>query len=477
MATRALVVGIERYPRMKTALTGPLVPGAVEGAARFCEWLVAEGVEDISLHLSPQAESVLPAGYAGPIGDATTAAVKRSLRELRTRGHAETEKLFFYFAGHGFSHGSGRAEDAEDAITWADFESIEHTAECAYPVREIMTVLSGMGPGSHFYFFDCCRSLASKTGLRLGTCGLNLDPYLPSSSRWAFHAARPGRAARAPSVFNEAVVDALRGRGSRRRDGEGRAVITCASLFEVVQARMCAAGEDPWQEGHGDSGIVRVLTEPSSRFTCTVLFDGLPPDAWGVSAAVYEYGQLLDKQPVTEGRCVFSLRPGCYDLWPLAPDHSFEPRWLLVEVHADVSASFRVGAPREGAGGTRDERPLARAIRRMEGSARGALRKLASWTSLVPMPHPEQLSRGSVTFVTPAAARSTLRVEAIDGSPFDVPGVLRSGIHRAQLPPGDYVASLREADIVVHRQRFTVEPAIHRTIHPRAHLACGRDAF
>lgn len=107
--TRAIIVGVETY-----ALGDDWnLPGPINDAVRFAEWLLANNVpaENIQLLLSPPALStaggdlvpteVLPAPAPLTVRDARRPTIRQAFKDLRTN---PPDLLYVYWGGHGFQH-------------------------------------------------------------------------------------------------------------------------------------------------------------------------------------------------------------------------------------------------------------------------------------------------------------------------------------------------------------------------------------
>src|SRR5712691_8194117 len=116
MRNWAFVVGIDHYPDMPRAALG----AAVRDALKFREWLLSPdggdvAPEQMTVLLSPRPDSAPPVPYQ----PASYASIVTELPDLLARAGDDSNRFFFYFAGHGLTRTIGPVK--EDAVCLQDF--------------------------------------------------------------------------------------------------------------------------------------------------------------------------------------------------------------------------------------------------------------------------------------------------------------------------------------------------------------------
>jgi hypothetical protein len=240
-AAHALVIGVGDYPHLAGG-SGELFPdhenmgqlgGAPISARRFADWLIGpEGYHDPNRPLA-SVRLLLSGGdgtYPNPatgeshaVPPATLAEVTAAIGEwVKALDANEGDLAFFFFSGHGVMVGM------EQILLLSDFGNpaalkVRGSAIRFNPFRAAM---SRYAAREQCYFLDACRSYTDTFASALGAAGESfIDPAPKIFSRFVaqpvFNASVEGESAfgrdNEPSLFTEALLQALKGGGTDNR--------------------------------------------------------------------------------------------------------------------------------------------------------------------------------------------------------------------------------------------------------------------
>jgi hypothetical protein len=447
---KAIVVGITRYPSLQTGiLQNADVPGAVEDALAFRDWLLRDrglAESEISLHLSP-------AGAHPGAKPATRARdLRRAIRDLRGATAGDGPR-FFFFSGHGFSFQVNLNGALEDVIACEDFAS-PTDMEPTILTADILDYLLRMGRRDIYFFFDCCRNSVAGARLGGGELGLNEkpDPTLSDASQLALFAARPGTTTEAPSDFTRALLAGLRGTGSARVWSRGSLVVTFDSLAQYVQPRL--RSEATMFRRGPSQGLLLTVYSPAPglvppRESCEIVVEKVKPADTLVARAFLD-GNPIGSQDLPGGRGTLQLPPRTYLVSLDSPEGAYavEPSSSIVDflepkpLTAEATPRPRAAVP-----------PL---FSFATGSASGDLPDVRGGLEAAPVKSlPRKPRSGHLSAAVPP--RATAQVVGADGEPRSPP-VDGPDELNAHLPAGSYTIQLSQAGRVVRAVPVVLRP-------------------
>ncbi|MFI5030302.1 MAG: caspase domain-containing protein [Reyranellales bacterium] len=332
-ATHALIIGVGDYPHLERG-SGPL-SAAADGmgqltspplsALAFAEWLRTKydnpsaPLATLALLLSEKA----PSGWAEP---ATTANVMAATEAWWERGRkSEDDVLIFFFCGHGVSQGN------EMSLLLRDFGA--RAADPYANAIDFKNFRLGMGRARalrQFFFVDACRS-SSDTFAGSGEyhgapiIAPNLNEFRPKKAPVFFSTlagdAAYGRAGQM-TLFTEALLDGLNGRGASKQNGPWQVFST--RLTEYLTFVMERSGQGQVQVPVLEGGSL-MFHHSGGTPTVPLFISCNPEHANGQAALAYcEKGKGVEKRP------------------------AFDPAPWEVTVAAgivDLSAEFPAGGP------------------------------------------------------------------------------------------------------------------------------------
>jgi hypothetical protein len=207
MAVRGLIVGIEDY---SSATDLPVkLKGTNKAADDFLTWLLqVKHVQDTDVRYC--CASPRPGRTAG----ATRENIIDELMKLVAQGRDDTQELYVFFSGHGFSYPEHRGRRPVDILVASNFTNLDRAGLACLKLDEMQEKLqAALGPGDHFYFVDSCRTILDRD-VALMDLGPDLGVSdLGSGCLYTLYSTSQGATARADSGFARRVIDGLKGVG------------------------------------------------------------------------------------------------------------------------------------------------------------------------------------------------------------------------------------------------------------------------
>lgn len=249
----ALVAAVESY----SAASGlARLEDTVDRAYKFIQWLVdirRADAHDIFLCTSPkpaQRPSEIPAGVHW--SKATREGIRDAAIKLAIAGTDRGVDVFVLLSGH------GARVDGSDVLMAADYRS--HDGDKCIRIDQLHTwLLPAMGPGTHYWFVEACRT---EVDFPISCLAL---PSLTSAKGRAtpndLFATAPGTAARAQSGFPQALLGSLRGNGPAKAWVDGSYWVTFPCVVDVVREAVRPRGMDVDPRPAETLGRILQLTE------------------------------------------------------------------------------------------------------------------------------------------------------------------------------------------------------------------------
>ena len=230
MPTRALIVAIEDYPR--AAGLANSLPGTRAAAEAFRNWLIEKK------KLDPRDIFACIEGVAWRTAGTSRREIIDEIVRLRDAGRDDTEELYFYYSGHGFSY--PRSEwQATDILVAADFVSLAVSGDACMKLQEVLEKLCvAMGPGMHYSFIDACRTEVPWGSVEPLPMGVVFTPSeLGRASRSVLFSVVQGLAARTASDFSKYLIAGLNGLGRAKGWSGGSLWVQFDLLCQYLRGR------------------------------------------------------------------------------------------------------------------------------------------------------------------------------------------------------------------------------------------------
>jgi len=411
---RGLIIAIEDYSRATTLARR--VTGATNDGIEFRRWLV-DVKRAAPEHVLVCATRTCP----GLTHRADRSAIIDAMDTLvASARHAEVRELYVLFSGHGFQYEPDKPLIRQNVLVGSNFTTISTAGDACLDVDEIRVKLRhALGPGSHYYFVDACRTVIARGDIDVTSIGRawGKSPRGIAAVYTLFSTA-PGQAASVRSPFGQAIIDALRGRGRAKGWERGRLVVTFNRLVEYLKNRLPNHDIDPSADKGADGRILEVT--PIAPSNCEVrVEEAAENDAFRVEVR-NEQQYVVFSHTFDGVRYEFEVKPNDYDVevtlagTPLLREEPQPPE--LVDLFESATVRFRKGRPAK------------------------------------PVPEPR------VTVAT--APHSIIHATNVATG---VTGYLRpSGA--AGLPPGTYDVQMFEAGFAVAEQRVNLQPGDDRYV-------------
>lgn len=326
MAMRAVILAVENYARA-TGLA-PKLDGTLDNARAFQNWLIGKK------KLDPANITFLP--------DPVKADIARAFRDLADAGKDNTEELYVFFSGHGFSfNDTPFKQKPADIIVGSEFETLQDSGDACLRLNDIQLALwNCLGPGTHYYFVDACRNPIQAGRVNPGSLGWSRDPSNIGQPRvFTMFSAERGSTAAVQSGFAPTLVDGLSGRG-RAKVREGLQMFVtfdslCRYLEEKVQQKIQS------EPGGGPGRILQI--DPIPVYRCDVQVDGAGPnDVFSIVVHNALRQQICGPQTFTGDHIDFRQGPDDYYVQVTHPQFAVAPSApVAADLYEDCVVKFQ----------------------------------------------------------------------------------------------------------------------------------------
>ncbi|WP_437653588.1 caspase family protein [Sorangium sp. So ce1182] len=350
---RAIIIAVRDYPNI-VGLSRSF-RNADKGALVFRDWVTTTGgvpPQNVVFHLGVEGDQ--PAGTL----PATRTAIRKSLLTIGKEWKDKTERLYFYYSGHGFSFRDG-PQSSVDLITTSEFQDLDDT-DPALRVDVLCRVLRNLGgKGRHFMFIDACRNDAEQL---ISGGDLNINDLRPSVTgkpdQFVLQSTTTGAAATSGgpvgSPYASALLDGLNAAGRSKLWRSAKLVVTFSSLAEYMNERLRPQEVEP--TGKGDAVIREV--SPVPVYACTVTFAGYEAGkAMSLRITRPDADESAGREvQVVSDRMQVELKAGVYQLdlrsaeltatfEPSGPIDVFEDREVRVALRRTEAEPLELGTP------------------------------------------------------------------------------------------------------------------------------------
>jgi hypothetical protein len=348
----AVVVGCDGYGSANASLAG-----AVRDALAFWHWVCdpdGGGVTDDNarrLLLSPSDKGIaVPADITALPAD--KASFEIALHEVVRGAGDARERLYVYFAGHGFSVDDDFT--VQGAIAFADFD--RNRTDNSIVVRELLSELSFTGFAEQILVFDACRNIPFEGRLRAGRISRPFDRVPGVTQQFcalattALNRTSDGTGAEDAS-FSACLMRALAGEGAAKvwNEDANEYVVRWDQMFEhVATALRSSVGDErlPRQLGERDVGDPVLARFASDHFPAVNVEVRVHPAE--VSSATVVVHDPPDEHPVTwaaPGPATVALVPRDYIVVASADGFQPERRRWQVAAYADAALDITFVPP------------------------------------------------------------------------------------------------------------------------------------
>ncbi|MBP2236320.1 putative caspase-like protein [Sinorhizobium kostiense] len=249
MTCHCIAIGIDAYKSPAWKLGA-----CAADAIRFADWAIGSGgVDPSNLRMMVAPPGGAPAKVDLPdsgVRVANVAPTRKAimallLTEIRKRNWGASDRLYFYFAGHGCSHEWARGQRPEPVLFPLDVKELPIDSNLLLGFEDILSPLRAYGPRNQLIFIDACRdfALADYASTAGASVGRYLRPVLDDAgcAQNILYATAPGERSlelgSGYGVFATALLEGLNGHPAalQRLAGQTDYQLTFARLAAYVR--------------------------------------------------------------------------------------------------------------------------------------------------------------------------------------------------------------------------------------------------
>ena len=317
MASRALIIAIENYSRVTGGGLAKTLPGTLDAALRFRDWLntkwQAEGKAAADTQLLLCSEPPQPGG-----GGASRDDIVEAMLKLKQDGQSATDELYVFFSGHGFVF-MEKPDSRANVIVCANFKSADLSGnECLNLDQMIVWLRDHLGPGKHYYFVDACRNRLDPSKIQVGA-GPPYDPQASAeATTYLLQSTAEGNVATVGTAFPKALLAGLKGQGRAKTwdDTVHDAMLvrydSLRSYLKALLTKQPIASRVEGPDGEKD-GVLAIL-KPVPASTCTIVIDEAPSVLRGRYSLRRGRGDAGTPQDLQGSTTVVTLEPDTYSI-------------------------------------------------------------------------------------------------------------------------------------------------------------------
>jgi hypothetical protein len=281
MAARALIIAIENYPDAQGGSLAKTLPGTLQAALDFRDWLLAKwategrAAADTEVLFCSEPKQSFGTG-------ATQQDILGALTTLRDHGQNQTEELFLFFSGHGFLF-VDRPGVRADILIASDYRNPDVSGHCCLPLDLMVTWLQAhLGPGKHYCFVDACRNVLTGTQIQISRL-LPFDPQgTAEAATFVMQSAVAGAVTSVGGPFPAALLGGLKGAGRAKVWGTPRTAMyvrydTLRRHLKATLPTNSFSSRNIGPDGDGESEAILAKIQPVTDCKCRVKIDGSMP--------------------------------------------------------------------------------------------------------------------------------------------------------------------------------------------------------
>ena len=350
MSSRGLIIAIEQYTQSQEL--AHQITGAAKAGRDFFDWLrTNKNVAPKDVYACVDAD-----GYPYPPEvrrfSTTRESIVDALAAIVNDGQDQTEELFVFYSGHGFSFKDSTDQRALDVLVASDFVSVSESGTKCIRLPDMQAKLfSILGGKSHYYFLDACRTQLNSDDVEPIPLGRKLGRVAQrgTPSTYTLFSTASGRAADIESEFTPALLDGLKGKGQAKDyTPDGRLFVQFPRLKSYVQSRLKSQQVDEKKDGNGEGRILEIV--PIPQYHCKVTVQGgTPQDQYIARLAPIQTPQFATQVSFTGNVADIPYPPGNLQLEILQESQKLRrvlpPRAAPLDFFDDCTAEFVIPLP------------------------------------------------------------------------------------------------------------------------------------
>ena len=344
MSFRALIIGIESYPQVQDGSIASELPGTLQAAFDFRDWLTQkwnnEGVPAAAQQILFCSSPIQPGGLG-----ASYDAIMDALITLAATGQNATKELYVFFSGHGFSY--VRPDGSSDILIASDFVKSTRSGNVCFNLDKVIDWLRmHLGPGRHYYFVDACRTALTSAQIVPGELTLPSNPQTSGEpSTYVLQSTGRGNAAAADNRFPEALLAGLKGKGKAKVWDDAavdtmmvRYDLLCIFLRETFKPQKIYStvkGSD-----FASDGVLAIL-KPAPTAKCTVKIDGGEDRQAATVNCIGRRNATPIKRQIAGREAEIELKPDRYTI-TIQMTEPLTTSAQHVELYDDITLTFQL---------------------------------------------------------------------------------------------------------------------------------------
>jgi len=344
MSFRALIIGIESYAQVQDGSIASELPGTLQAAFDFRDWLTQkwnkEGVPAAAQQILFCSSPIQPGGLG-----ASYDAIMDALITLAKTGQNATKELYVFFSGHGFSY--VRPDGSSDILIASDFVKSTRSGNVCFNLDKVIDWLRmHLGPGRHYYFIDACRTALTSAQIVPGELTLPSNPQTSGEpSTYVLQSTGRGDAAAADNRFAEALLAGLKGKGKAKVWDDAavdtmmvrydRLCIFLRETFKPQKIYSTVKGSD-----FASDGVLAIL-KPAPTAKCTVKLDGGEDRQTATVNCIGRRNATPIKRQIAGHEAEIELKPDRYTI-TIQMTEPLSTSAQHVELYDDITLTFQL---------------------------------------------------------------------------------------------------------------------------------------
>ncbi len=301
MSIKGFIISIENYNGYL-----PDLEDKSDDAANFRNWLI-----DVKKVKESDIYACADSSRTWRTTGTTSGEIIKELGRFKTVGANQTEELYFYFSGHGYSSPVSTGLDA-DVLVASDFDNPDAGRACISLDEIRQKLYKEMGPGEHYYFIDACRNFLN---VQYANTGLGTNhSELGTPSVYRLFSTASGQTAKTTSGFSAVLVSGLSGKGIAKEWHGGEMWVVFDRLSKFVKNQIKQQKINHYFEGTGEGKIFNIT--PIPKVDCRIVIEGaLPQDEFQLKVEMPTVPIPIRQEKFTGSEhTINGLLPGDYSI-------------------------------------------------------------------------------------------------------------------------------------------------------------------
>ena len=278
-------MAIETYPD-SSGLFSKTLSGTHDAAKEFYRWLIdsknlsydcifvcSDGPVNDPGH--PDHVPLPDGSSAALLAGATRPEIIRVIRSIIAAGQDNTGEFYFFFSGHGFGYQISQYQLGTDVLITREFHKADDSGGACIKLSELRTrFYMSLGGCDHYYFVDACRNVISEEKIQVLDLGMPPSiAQLGFPTMYTLYSVKYGESAPLNAKFPAALRSGLVGSGHAKGWAAGEMFVKFDLLCRYIDDQSNPPHIDSRREGNGNGNLLK-LPPASVLSDCDVIVDG-----------------------------------------------------------------------------------------------------------------------------------------------------------------------------------------------------------